>query len=150
MKRKFLYVLLSVTVVGVCYCLLMNSNWCFWYFNNTVTETIKNRSHVWFKYSKIDSLYNQRRYKYFWFVWQGNEIMADIDTTLLKRSEVLMILGDKDSLNNLTKEMDMIRLPESAFIYLLNKEQDMSLCFVDSVIAGDINQYRILKDKKVY
>lgn len=150
MKRKVLGVLLSVVVIGAFYCLLIDSDLCFRFFHNAVTKEIRSRNNAWFKYSKIDSLYEQKHYKYFWFVRYGNESTTDIDTTFLKKNEVLMILSDKNTLGDSIKELDMIYLPESAFFYLLNEGQSTSLYHVDSIIVGDTNQYQISKYKKIY
>lgn len=150
MKRKVLGVLLSVVVIGAFCCLLIDSDLCFRFFHNAVTKEIRSRNNAWFKYSKIDSLYEQKHYKYFWFVRYGNESTTDIDTTFLKKNEVLMILSDKNTLGDSIKELDMIYLPESAFFYLLNEGQSTSLYHVDSIIVGDTNQYQISKYKKIY
>mgnify|MGYP000029231009 FL=1 len=150
MKRKVLGVLLSVVVIGAFYCLLIDSDLCFRFFHNAVTKEIRSRNSAWFKYSKIDSLYEQKHYKYFWFVWYGNESTIDIDTVFFKKNEVLMILSDKSTLGDSIKELDMICLPESAFFYLLNEGQSTSLYHVDSIIVGDTNQYQISKYKKIY
>ena len=91
MKRKVLGVLLSVVVIGAFYCLLIDSDLCFRFFHNAVTKEIRSRNSAWFKYSKIDSLYEQKHYKYFWFVRYGNESTIDIDTVFFKKNEVLMI-----------------------------------------------------------
>ena len=150
MKRKVLGVLLSVVVIGAFYCLLIDSDLCFRFFHNAVTKEIRSRYSAWFKYSKIDSLYEQKHYKYFWFVRYGNESTIDIDTVFFKKNEVLMILSDKSTLGDSIKELDMICLPESAFFYLLNEGQSTSLYHVDSIIVGDTNQYQISKYKKIY
>ena len=150
MKRKVLGVLLSVVVIGAFYCLLIDSDLCFRFFHNAVTKEIRSRNSAWFKYSKIDSLYEQKHYKYFWFVRYGNESTIDIDTVFFKKNEVLMILSDKSTLGDSIKELDMICLHESAFFYLLNEGQSTSLYHVDSIIVGDTNQYQISKYKKIY
>ena len=150
MKRKVLGVLLSVVVIGAFYCLLIDSDLCFRFFHNAVTKEIRSRNSAWFKYSKIDSLYEQKHYKYFWFVRYGNESTIDIDTVFFKKNEVLMILSDKSTLGDSIKELDMICLLESAFFYLLNEGQSTSLYHVDSIIVGDTNQYQISKYKKIY
>ena len=150
MKRKVLGVLLSVVVIGAFYCLLIDSDLCFRFFHNAVTKEIRSRNSAWFKYSKIDSLYEQKHYKYFWFVRYGNESTIDIDTVFFKKNEVLMILSDKSTLGDSIMELDMICLPESAFFYLLNEGQSTSLYHVDSIIVGDTNQYQISKYKKIY
>ena len=90
MKRKVLGVLLSVVVIGAFYCLLIDSGLCFRFFHNAVTKEIRSRNSAWFKYSKIDSLYEQKHYKYFWFVRYGNESTIDIDTVFFKKNEVFI------------------------------------------------------------
>lgn len=108
-----------------------------------IREKIDDNDFVWFKYAKVDSLYEETGYKYFLFIkhrpYKSKDIaLLNNDSTLILQS---YSVGEKaDQQKNVT-----ICLAESAFPYLMNDNQEVLLCVIDSVVRGRMNSYRIRK-----
>lgn len=136
----------SVIILGgtvLLLCLLLNSNrignMMACVFSSIAKSRISNTDSFWFSHIDIDSLYKEKKYKYFMFV------SGSLDRLTIPQDSVL-IIADYDSPHfSLKQNYDIIDLPKNIFDYLLKDGETSALCLVDSVVQAPLNRYKMRK-----
>lgn len=110
---------------------------------HVIRERVDDNDFVWFKYAEIDSLYEETEYKYFLFVKHRPYRSEDI--ALLNSDSTLIVQSHSIEEGMIQQNGAIVCLADSAFPYLLNDNQDVLLCVIDSVVESTMNSYRIRK-----
>lgn len=134
----------SVIILGgtvLLLCLLLNSNrignMMACVFSSIAKSRISNTDSFWFSHIDIDSLYKEKKYKYFLFVSGSPAILT------IPQDSVLIIVDNDSPYFSLKQSYDIIGLPKSAFNYLLKDGETAALCLVDSVAQATLNRYKM-------
>lgn len=139
MKRtKFVVVLVGVILL---FGFLLNSrrigNVMGHVFSSIAKSRISNTDSFWFSHIDIDSLYKEKKYKYFMFVSGSPAILT------IPQDSVLIIEDNDSPYFSLKQSYDIIGLQKNAFDYLLKDGETAALCLVDSVAQATLNRYKM-------
>ncbi|WP_140406997.1 hypothetical protein [Bacteroides sp. An19] len=143
-KRIVWYVLVVLAALAV----VANKSRISGYIANVWIELAKkrmiNEDALGFRYSKIDFLYDRKRYAYFLFVEDGS---AEKESLLSGKADSLLVITCGATSGWLKESgADTLSLPRSAFDFLVEGDCSMQLYKVISVTERmDGNLYRLNK-----
>lgn len=144
--KKYIYFLV---IVGFLLCIAtfyrgdLGEKMALIFAKHVIREKIEDNNSVWFKYAEIDSLYEETGYKYFLFVKHRPHRSEDI--ALLNSDSTLIVQSYSVGEGMAQQNGAIVCLADSAFPYLLNDNQDLLLCVIDSVVKSTMNSYQIRK-----
>lgn len=143
-KRIVWYALIAVAALIV----VANKSGITGYISDVWIESAKkrmiNEDVFGFRYAKIDSLYEKKRYAYFLFVENG---LPEKDALLSGKADSLLVIGCGVVPEWLRKSgADTLSLPRSAFDFLVEENHSMQLYRVSGVSERmDGNLYQLNK-----
>lgn len=144
--KKYIYLLI---VVGGLLCIAIfyrediGRKMLFSFSKQAIRAKMDDNEFVWFKYAKLDSLYDEKKHKYFLFIKSRPHRSEDV--ALLERDSTLFLQSHSVEGEISRLDSTTVSLAESVFPYLLDSNQAVLLCAVDSVVKGKMNRYRIRK-----
>lgn len=112
--------------------------------SSAIASRARSAEGFWFSHVDIDSLYGIKGYGYCAFVKKP----CDMDVLAVYKDSLLVVTaGDWDG-KALGQGYDAVTLPGSAFLYLLDEDEEGMVCRIDSVAQSMPRRYKMKKVRK--
>lgn len=112
--------------------------------SSMIASRSRSAENFWFSHVEIDSLYGIKGYKYCAFMKNP----GDMDALAVYKDSLLVVTADDCNGKISGQGYDAVILPGSAFLYLLEEDEKVMVCRIDSAAQSTPCRYKMRKIRK--
>lgn len=143
-KRVFIGTLAIILLLGVFFNWKRISDRMFRVGSSVIASRARSAESFWFGHVDIDSLYGIKGYKYCAFMKNP----GDMDALAVYKDSLLVVTADDCNGKISGQGYDAVILPGSAFLYLLEEDEKVMVCRIDSAVQSTPCRYKMRKIRK--